>query len=115
MIKKIFDFTNSELLSKIICLGCYTGIIGVMILITIKIFGCEEDEKLVYMHSKNASIIFFVFMFSIPIAKMINRFYFYLLDPQLNILLGIVYVFCIYKLFIGLKSIFCNESPSKMI
>lgn len=115
MIRKIFDFTNSALLSKIICLGCYTGFIGVIIFISIKMFGCEEDEKLIYMHSKNASLIFLILMFSVPIAKMINRFYFYLLYPQLNILLGITYGFCIYKLFIGLKSIFCNELPSKII
>lgn len=115
MIRKIFDFTNSALLSKIICLGCYTGFIGVIIFISIKMFGCEEDEKFIYMHSKNASLIFLILMFSIPIAKMINKFYFYLLDPQLNILLGIAYAFCVYKFLIGLKSIFCNESPSKMI
>lgn len=115
MIKKVFDFTNSLLLSKINCLGCYTGLIGTMIFISIKIIGYEEDEKLVYMHSKNASILFFIFMFSIPVAKMINRFYFYLLCPQLNILLGIIYVFCIYKLFIGFKSIFHNEMPPKII
>lgn len=115
MIKKIFNFINSALLNKIICLSCYTGILGVMIFTIMKIIGNEKDEELIYLHSKNASLIFLILIFSIPVAKMINKFYFYLLDPQLNILLGIVYAFCIYKFFIGLKSIFYNELPSKTI
>lgn len=74
MIKKMFDFTNSELWSKIIYLGCYTGLIGVMIFISIKIISCEEDEKTcLYAFKKYKH---FIFMFSIPVKKWLIVFTF---------------------------------------
>lgn len=115
MMKKLINFINSKLFEKMICFACYSGILGLIIMIIIKFMNKEDEEKFIYCHSKNATVLFMILMFSVPLAKIMNKFFFYLLSPQLNILLMITYSFCIYKLLISLKSIRHNEIPPKFI
>lgn len=115
MIRKVIGFSNSNKLEKFICYGSYLGLTGFMIFISMRIMNNKIEETMIYEHSKNASMIFLVILFSLPFAKAVNRMYFYLLDVQLNILLIIAYGFCLFKFMKGLKSVHNNELPKRFI
>lgn len=115
MIRKVIDFSNSNKLEKFICYGAYLGLTGLMVFISMRIINNKNEETMIYEHSKNASIIFLVILFSLPFAKAVNRMYFYLLDVQLNILLMIAYGFCLLKFMRGLQSVHNNEPPKRFI
>lgn len=115
MIRKVIGFSNSNKLEKFICYGSYLGLTGFIIFISMRIMNNKNEEKMIYEHSKNASMIFLAILFSIPFAKAVNRMYFYLLDVQLNILLIIAYGFCLFKFMRGLKSVHNNELPKRFI
>lgn len=112
MIRKVIDFSNSNKLEKFICYGSYLGVTGLMVFISMRII---NNKELIYEHSKNASMIFTVILFSLPFAKAVNRMYIYLLDVQLNILLLIIYGFCLFKFVKGLQSVHNNEPPKRFI
>lgn len=115
MIRKVIGFSNSNKLGKFICYGSYLGLTGFMIFISMRIMNNKNKETMIYEHSKNASMLFLVILFSLPFAKAVNRMYFYLLNVQLNILLIIVYGFCLFKFMKGLKSVHDNELPKRFI
>ena len=104
MLKKLIEFSNSKKLEIILSCLSYIGLIGFIIYFLLRIFDKENNEELIYHHSKNSSILFLISIFAIPFATLINSFYFYLLNPMLNIILIFTYIFVIHQKMKGIKN-----------
>lgn len=103
MIQRSIRFIESKKSEKILACTSYIGIIGLFMWIALEISNGKDEEKLIYFHAKNSSFLFLISIFALPFAKLINRFYFYLLNPFLNILLLNIFLYVIYKKIKGIQ------------
>ncbi len=104
LIKKFVSFICSEKLERLTACLSYIGVIGSACWVVMKMFDLDDEQTFLYSHAENSFCLFLISLLALPLAKQINRYYFYLLNPQLNIGLLIAYSYVIFQKCKGVKN-----------
>lgn len=90
---------NVPKLERFLAVISYMGIIGIISYI---ITTNQSNERFINGHAKQSSIIFIISIFTIPILKLINMHYFYLLGSLGGLIATGVFIILILFMLINL-------------